>query len=59
MANHVVARFGDGRRLMCQGVPPNRPPYFVVPVDSDRHHVRHLIERAALIGTAPISAPQG
>jgi hypothetical protein len=57
----VELTFADGEKIvgLCQRYPPNRPYFFVVPVDTDSNNVRILINSAALTGMAPVSSPQG
>lgn len=50
----VELTFHDGETIvgLCTRFPPNRPFFFVVPVDSSSNNVRILINAAALSGTA-------
>jgi hypothetical protein len=57
----VELTFADGEKIvgLCQRFPPNRPYFFVVPVDTEGNNVRILINSAALSGMVPMANPTG
>jgi hypothetical protein len=47
----VALRFSDGEEMVGITIryPPNRPYFFVVPVDADSNNIRILVNRAAVV----------
>ncbi|MGH7702301.1 MAG: DUF6982 domain-containing protein [Gemmatimonadales bacterium] len=52
----VALRFQDGERLvgLTNRYPPNKPYFFVVPVDAKSNNVRILVNRKAVIAMEPL-----
>ena len=47
----VAMRFADGENMVClvNGLPGNRPYFFVAPVDARSNNIRILVNQAALV----------
>lgn len=57
-AVQMVLRFKDGERLVgfSNRYPPNKPYFFVVPVDTKSNNVRILVNRKAVIAMEPLKS---
>jgi uncharacterized protein DUF6982 len=58
-STHVTMTFEDGEVMMGLTIryPPNRPFFFVVPVDPESNNIRMLINRDAVISMDAIGTP--
>lgn len=55
----VLLRFADGEEMVGLTIrfPPNRPYFFIVPVDPQSNNIRILVNRAAVVSMEALPAP--
>lgn len=58
-ATIVSMQFNDGEVMvgMMISYPPNRPYFFIVPVDPTSNNIRVLVNRSAVVAIEPLSGP--
>lgn len=55
----VALRFEDGEEMVGLTIryPPNRPYFFIVPVDANSNNIRILVNRAAVVSMEALATP--
>jgi hypothetical protein len=55
----VSVRFADGEEMVGMTIrfPPNKPYFFIVPVDPDSNNIRILVNRSAIVSMDLQPAP--